>query len=152
MTPDDVYWGLYQEHTSQGRHHEEQRSTVTNLIIAIAAGILGLFALDQAPSAIHLLLAVFLFALGAFGALFTAKHYERFNMHMQRARRYRDEVDATVTDRRVAELKRIADGDARRDFPVLFGLRLFWFWIGLHLLIALIGLVLAGWVLCGMCG
>jgi hypothetical protein len=40
----DILWGMYQEHTTQGRHHEVQRASMTNIIIVVAGGVLALIA------------------------------------------------------------------------------------------------------------
>ena len=85
----DILWGMYQEHAIQGRHHESQRSVMTNLAFAICAGVLGLFALDKNPSTVHVIFSLFLVFLGGFGAI-SAKHHERFSMHIESARGYRD--------------------------------------------------------------
>lgn len=38
----DILWGMYQEHCTQGRHHEGQRATMSNLLLVLSGGILGL--------------------------------------------------------------------------------------------------------------
>jgi hypothetical protein len=141
----DVLLAMYQENTAQGRHHEIQRSTMTNLVVAICAGILGLFALDKTPSSINAILAAFLVVLGCFGALFSAKHYERFSMHNQRARGYRAALEAFLPETRLKAIKRSADAQAEKEFPHLFKLRLFRFWVLLHLSVSVVGLVLLVW-------
>lgn len=142
----DILWGMYKEHTTQGRHHEIQRAAMTNLIMAICAGVLGLFALDKSPTTIHLVLAIFLVVLGLFGAVFSAKHYERFSMHMERARGYRDALEQALPSTNIKEIKDAADFKAKKKYPKLFDLRLFWFWMALHVVVAAVGLILSIWV------
>jgi len=83
--------------------------------------------------------------LGFFGGLFSAKHYERFSMHTQRARGYRDELEKLLPSTRIKAIKLAADQIARSEFPRLHELRLFWFWISLHVVVSAIGIVLLFW-------
>ncbi|HEX8642372.1 MAG TPA: hypothetical protein VF702_00490 [Allosphingosinicella sp.] len=87
-------WKMYDSHVLQGRHHETQRSTVIGLVLAIATGLLGIASLDDSVAGrFDAGIGVLLVALGLFGAGFAAKHYERFNLHMERARGYREALD-----------------------------------------------------------
>ena len=138
----DVLWKMYQEHCTQGRHHESQRSSVAAALIAVAGAIIGLVTFDDSISGWDVPLTLLLAAIGAFGALFSAKHYERFSMHMERARAYRDALDETLPGRPLKPLKVAADEISARDFPLIRPLRLNRFWTGLYLLICAIGLVL----------
>lgn len=38
----DILWKMFEENSTVGRHHEIQRATVTNLVIIVVAGVLGL--------------------------------------------------------------------------------------------------------------
>jgi len=139
----DVLWKMYQEHCTQGRHHETQRSTVAGALVAIAGAVIGLVTFDKAVSPMDLPLTFFLFLLGGFGAVFSAKHYERFRLHMERARRYRDELDRLLPDSLLKRLKEEADTKHNEEFPRLKDLRLNRFWLWLYVLIAALGLVLS---------
>jgi len=139
----DVLWKMYQEHCTQGRHHETQRSTVAGALIAIAGAVIGLVTFDKAISAPDLPLTAFLFVLGTFGAVFSAKHYERFCLHMERARQHRDELDGLLPGKPLKRLKKQADDKNDADFPRLKDLRLNRFWMGLYVLIAALGLALS---------
>jgi len=139
----DVLWKMYQEHCTQGRHHETQRSTVAGALIAIAGAVIGLVTFDKTVSPTDLPLTAFLFVLGAFGAVFSAKHYERFCLHMERARRHRDELDGLLPSSPLKRLKKEADAKHNAEFPRLKDLRLNRFWTWLYVLIAMLGLALS---------
>ena len=139
----DVLWKMYQEHCTQGRHHEAQRSTVAGALIAISGAVIGLVTFDKSISRIDLPLTLFLCGLGIFGAVFSAKHYERFSLHMKRAQKYRDELDGLLPGKPIKRLKKIADAEHDGEFPNLKDLRLNQFWICLYVLIALLGLALS---------
>lgn len=137
----DFLWGMYEEHTTQGRHHETQRASVTNFIIVVAGGLVAFIAnkdvtKDKWP------LAAFLIIVGLFGALFSAKQYERFRFHMVAAGLYREELEKIVGGD-VDEIGHKAKGVHKSSFPsLLVKLRLYYFWIALHLLIMALGIAL----------
>lgn len=139
----DACWKLYQEHCTHMRHHETQRSTVASSILVIATAILGVITFDKIIGPTDLPLSVLLIFLGAFGALFSAKQYERASMHTERARRYRDAIDAMLDGAPLKKLKKVADDDHAKDFPRLEPLRLNKFWGALYIVLALLGLAMS---------
>jgi hypothetical protein len=139
----DACWKMYQEHCTHVRHHETQRATVAASILAIASALIGLVTFDKAIVATDLPLTTLLIFLGAFGALFSSKQYERASMHTERARHYRDAIDATFEGKPLKRLKEAADEEHSNNFPNLERLRLNKFWLGLYTLLSVIGLVLS---------
>jgi len=137
----DFLWGMYQEHTTQGRHHETQRASVTNFILIVAGGTLAFIA-NKGVNKDQWILAAFLIVIGLFGALFSAKQYERFRFHMIAAGKYRKALET--------KLKGDTGGireEARKEHegnysPFLVKMRLYYFWIFFHVLIALLGAIL----------
>ena len=145
----DILWKLYAEHCVQGRHHEVQRSTVIGIVLAVSVAILGIATLDKGLSGVSdIALSLFLVFLGLFGAGFSLKHYERFNLHMNRARFYRDELDRMITNQPIKNLKDQADEAHSKEFPWMKSWRLYRWWVALNLAISTLGvsiLVLAIW-------
>ena len=139
----DVLWGLYLEHCNQCRHHESMRATVTNVFLTITAGVTGVVALDSKVNASDLPLTLFIVLLGAFGAFIAAKHYERVQMHTERARAYRDALEVLLPTTQIKALKQKADVKHNDEWPRLHKLRLFWLWIGIQIGIAVFGAVLS---------
>ena len=140
----DVFWKMYLEHCTQGRHHETQRSTVNSAIVAVAAAVVGIVTFDKTIAApTDLPLALLLVALGAFGAGFSMKHYERFNLHMERARRHRDALDALLKGQPLRRLKNEADLTHNGKFPRLHKWRLHYWWLALNLIVAIVGVALS---------
>jgi hypothetical protein len=149
---------LYKEHADQARQHENQRERATAVIVAIATAIVAVvsnsgFALRALP------LAVLLIPLGAFGAMFAAKHYERNRFHSFVAGRFRDALDAELSaPANVAApgllggIRGKAETDHPREYtkararqrpPGVVGWRLNTFWINVHRSIVAVGIVLA---------
>jgi hypothetical protein len=138
----DILWKFYQEHCTWERHHEQQRASVTNLLLAVAAGVLGIVTFDKQLNNTDLPLTIFLIMQGIFGAIFSAKIYECFCMHQNRANHYRKALDFLLPDAKILKIRQDADNENEARFPKLHALRLHKFWIGLHLLITLFGAVL----------
>jgi uncharacterized membrane protein YidH (DUF202 family) len=123
--------GMYQEHTTQGRHHEVQRANVTNFIIIVAGGILA-FVANKDVTRDKWSLAIFLIVVGLFGALFSAKQYERFRFHMVAAGKYRHKLE-DILKGDLSSIRDSAKAEHEKGFPsFLVNLRLYYFWIALH--------------------
>lgn len=142
MEKADLYLKLFQEYTSEARHHEQQRATVTGFFSALAAGILTVVGIDKVLSVADIPAALFLIVIGVFGCIFSAKQYERFYVCMERARQYRLALQEAVLGSNIIELKRTADRKALEQFPHLHVWRLGVFWVALHALIAALGILL----------
>ena len=139
----EILWRFYEDHLTHGRHHETLRASTSTVLLAIAAGILGLMgASHRWPLEVtYLSLAVFLMLLGIFGAFFTAKYHERFDFHMNRAREYRKALSARLPALKLEELRPCADARSKSKHPWLYDFRLHVFWVLLHCLIAALGFV-----------
>ncbi|HEX8904142.1 MAG TPA: hypothetical protein VF771_04830 [Longimicrobiaceae bacterium] len=135
----DGLWKLYLDHYTYVRHHDTQRSTVAGAFVAISAALLGLITFDRGITVTDLPAAIFLIVLALFGALFSAKQWERSAFHAQRAREYRNRLDELLGGTAIRDLKAQADAAHAKEFPVLSRLRIHAFWIGLYLLVAAIG-------------
>jgi hypothetical protein len=138
----EILWKFYQEHCTWERHHEQQRASVTNLFLAVAAAVLGVVAFDRTLGASDLPLTIFLIVQGFFGSVFVAKHYQVFAMHQSRAYQYREALSSMFPETGILSRRCKADEGNVARFPRLHKLRLNRFWVGLHVLIALFGAVL----------
>lgn len=135
----DACWKLYAEHCTHARHHETQRSIVAGTFLTIATAIIGLVTFDKVLGLADLPLTLLLVAVGLFGAVFSAKQYERASLHELRARFFREAIDATFAGSPLKTIKRNSDERHAVKFSRLEKLRLNKFWIGLYLLIVIIG-------------
>ena len=131
----DFLWGFYQEDIAYARHHETLRATVS-------AGIIGVITFDDKLSLADLPLSSFLTILGMFGTAFTAKHYERYCMHDSRLDEVRRKLDALLPDLKISDLYKTALSKHTKKYPRMCRLRLTYFWMALHLLIAFLGIVI----------
>lgn len=144
MDDKDLLWNFYHEHTTHGRHHENQRQAATTTLLAIAAGSLGLAGLNQTIDRGDRPLALLLVLTGVWGFIFILKHYERFRLHMIYARLYRRALDQAEPTLAIEQNHRAGEKEHESEWQR--GLKrwihrshLYWFWASIPLVIALIG-------------
>lgn len=138
----EILFGMYQDSMAQCRHHEAQRATVTSSIIAIDTIIIGLITFDKAINLTDAPLCLLLIILGAFGAAFSLKHYERYLLFVERLRLYRQRLDEQFSNNEIAKVIEKANEIHSKRFPGLSKYKHHNFWVVLHLLMAVIGIVL----------
>ena len=139
--PNDAVLTYWKEHREQLRQSENQRAVLTNYILVITAAISGLV-VQQHFSLRTLPLSILIVVIGLYGALAVAKYHERADYHLSQAR---------ALTRALIDAGGLADHDAvldefrqthYRKYPRLHRVRLNWLWTGLHLGVALYGVVL----------
>jgi hypothetical protein len=132
-----AYWS---EQRTQLRQSESQRSSMTNYLLVIAAGLSGLIA-QQKYATTTIPLAALIVVVGLYGAITAAKYHERASYHLSQARALTKDLKgegalpaATATPAYRA--------DHYAKYPRLSRLRLQWLWTGLHLAVAAYGCAL----------
>ena len=133
----DILLRFCEEQWTQCRQSETQRSTVTNFVITIAAATIAFIA-HKGFAIVSLPLAVFLFILGLCGALTSAKLYERWQFHRNRAHYWYKRIDELKPDAQLLHLKKVADDAYGKKLQYV---HLHWFWLTMHIFIALLGLI-----------
>jgi len=142
MDKDELLWNAYQEHCTWERHHEDQRSSVTNIMIAVAAGILAVIGIDNTLSMSDLPLTCFLIIQGLFGSIFVAKQYECFARHQLLAGRYRQALNDAFPDSYLILLREQGVQEHKGRYQYISRLRLYLLWILLHASFAFFGIIL----------
>lgn len=94
MDVSNYLWNMYNEHTSQGRHHETQRTAVSTVVLALAGAVVAVIA--QGHFRRTWPLAGFLILLGIVGALFSLKQAERTRMHITIASAFRKRLEQSL--------------------------------------------------------
>jgi len=115
----DVLLELYKEQRDLGMHHEDQRATVSGLLLTAATILIGFIVYDKEVTQSDLPVAMVIVLLGIFGCLFTLKNYERFNFHRKRSRDLRLAIDAAL---RWGELHNNDDKEIRAEIRNALGL------------------------------
>lgn len=150
----ELLWRFYQEHCAWERHHETQRSSATNLVLVVAAAVLSLVTINKSIDLSDLPLTIFLIVLGLFGSILSLKHYERFKRHQTLAETYRKALDEDIPEAQILSLRSKAENRHTDDYRATYcswihRWRLHWLWIGLHLAVAVTGIVLSVGLLMG---
>ena len=154
----EYLWRMYNEHRTQQRHHETQRSAVTTATLALAGAVVAF--LSQTSTLFPAWpLGVFLIVLGLFGAAFSLKQAERSQLNAFLAQAYRRRLEEELETReRTAQVLNSLDLKARQEHRQKWTLwtagvrdkggkrdplfRLYWFFVVLNLLVVAAGIVI----------
>jgi hypothetical protein len=113
----DFLWNMYNEHTTQAKHHETQRTAIVTVVLALAGAVIAYLA-NVKTSAPLWPISAFLVVLGLFGAVFSLKQTERARMHTHIAGKYRRRLERCL-DKNVARIGTAARTDHNEK----------WFWL-----------------------
>ena len=136
----EILMSMIEENWNHVRHSEDQRATITNLIVIVVSIIQGV--LTQTGFAKNALpLTFLLIILGLYGVVTTAKLHERGRFHIKRARKFRERLDVLCPDAQIKLLQQVADEEHRSQHPILAKrVRLSSLWLILHGFIAILGI------------
>lgn len=144
-TDTDILWGMYLEHCAEERHHEEQRATMTGVVLALAGAIVGLLAIkDLSPNSWPL--SVFLVMLGLFGAMLSAKHYEKSRFHARASGHYRNQVEKRKPRTELRNIRFMAAAKHQDEKAPLRQIRLHVLWTGIHVSVVILGILMTVYI------
>ncbi|MEU1164227.1 hypothetical protein ABZ372_27900 [Streptomyces sp. NPDC005921] len=142
----DVLIELWKDQRDQMRQLENQRATLTNIVILVVAAGLGFIAQSGlGPSMLAVTLPMML--LGSYGALACMKYRERLALHDAQAVSLRKKLGDLHPGLSIEAGWADTYQSQQARFPKLFSLRLYALWVALHLGIATVGGVLSIWSL-----
>lgn len=96
MTRDELLMKLYDEQTTQARHHESLRVNFVSIVLTLGAVMIAIVGYDEGLTQDDIPVLVFLFLLGLFGYVASLKHYERNRLHVARARVMREMAESAL--------------------------------------------------------
>lgn len=144
----ELYWRNLKDNLDHARHHEALRTSTTNIIVSISGAAFAVIGYDKSICGGDLPLLLFIAVLGLYGALFSAKQTERAGLHYIRAQEFRLAIDREEPAIDFAALRKSAETTHRSRYPWLARLELQSLWLGIHLGITLLALlVAASWLL-----
>jgi hypothetical protein len=137
----DLYWKMYNEHTTQARHHETLRSVVSAFLFAFAGAIIGLYGKSGSPNA-SIICGPILVLIGILGAALSYKHYERNRLHVQIAAAFRKEIDEVLSSvgGSVSKPNSVARKKHTSEYPWSSKLRTYQLWMFAFLLVLVYGI------------
>jgi hypothetical protein len=153
MDEKDALFGMFKQYMEQGLHHQQQRSTIANIVLVLSGAIVGLVTFDEEICGPDVIAGIFLVGLGLFGAAWSAKQHERYAYYLRRARGYRDALAAALP-LDMASINKTADETTAKRYRILHRLRLWYFWTFLYVLVVAVGvliIVYASRTLCEIC-
>jgi len=84
---------MYEEHAEHARLHEELRASATSLLMALIAGLAAsAFLFDRYGRATGIMIC----AVSALGVLLNVTHHERYEMHVDALRAFREELEKEI--------------------------------------------------------
>lgn len=142
----DVLLAFWKEQRESDRQIENQRATLTNIVIVIASAGLGFLA-QRGLRPLMLVATVPMVALGICGAMACLKSHERCAFHMRQARWLREKIGALHPELEIEDGLKAVRREQRRRFPLLVRIQMYALWVALHSAIAVSGAVLSVWIL-----
>jgi hypothetical protein len=139
----EAWLRMYEEQVRHARHHEVLRTQSTNLVVLISAALLALYGSDSTTLE-SWILGIFIAAVNLYGLLMSLKHYERSRLHVKVGSEYRAVIskNSPVGGENFNDVR----GVAHEAHQSLFGthkIRAYMLWSGLHLVLLVIGILMA---------
>lgn len=141
MEQNDLFWNLYLSEREFARHHENQRTTASNILAAIAAGLIVGFGSAIADGRVQIAISSMLMVLGLFGYFFCGKLTALIKLHNTRSYEYLKMLDETVGHNKVSEVKKKAEVENKKSYGLFHTLSLSSIWTYFHLFIFFVGLM-----------
>lgn len=138
----EIWLRMYEEQVRHGRHHETLRSQSTNIVIAISAALLAFVSSPTLESNQNILIGLFIVVINIYGVLMSLKHYERSRLHVRVGGKYRNTISdmSKIGDMAINEARKEGHDSHQSHFPLVRKFRAYQLWIGLHVVLGLIGL------------
>ena len=136
----EVLLEMYKSQIARSEHYENQRATITNLMISLAVALIALATLDGNITKSDIWVGLLLFLLGLFGYSASRLHSHRSRRHGKRAESYRNALDK--------KLPRAGINAIREKVPEE-STYLYRIWNGIPVAIMIIGLFILVIVLLG---
>ena len=146
MNDFDILLKLREEEWALLRHYEEQRTTVTNIVIAITSIAIG-FIVQKGINRDTLPIAILIIALGIYGILAVAKLYERIHLANDLAIGYTKLLDERYPKIGIEKVRSEIRSKHKTEFPRTTKLKMNTLWVIFHLAIALAGIALTIFIL-----
>lgn len=136
----DILLEHWKEQRTHARQCENQRATLTNLVLLLASAGLGFLA-NRGLELSMLAVTLPLLCLGIFGALACAKYYERFELHAFQARVISERLTQIVPDLSFDDVYNLAKAQHVAHHKLMSDVRLYSIWVLLNMMIATAGLI-----------
>ncbi|MFE6178834.1 hypothetical protein [Streptomyces sp. NPDC056464] len=127
----DVILEIWRDQRQAAVQSENQRATMSNIVILVVAAGLGLIS-QKGVSSSSLAVTVPMMFLGLYGVIACLKFRERFDLHNKLASQLRVQLVALHPGLDFEPTWRQAYGQHLAKYPRLFKIRLYGLWVVLH--------------------
>jgi hypothetical protein len=139
----DIILAMLEKQWSQAQQSENQRAAMTNYVLLIYGGLQS-FIVQRGFDHASAVLAGVMVLVGAWGALASAKYYERFRLSTCRIGRWMEKLEQLDQASDLDAIEKRADGIHKTRYPRLHKIRLHSIWNWLHIGVIIAGLLNAG--------
>jgi hypothetical protein len=149
----DLLWDFYQDARAHARHNETIRSNAINYMLLVASALIVVISLDREICGWDLAFAIILILIGLIGALFAASYAELYYRHRGRAIGLRQRLNTLFFQNQASDtlcgiLTEADDDDYKFKWVRLItgeASSTHWFWIGVPLVVCMVGIALTVW-------
>ncbi|MGW0580453.1 hypothetical protein ACWD25_31865 [Streptomyces sp. NPDC002920] len=143
----DVLLELLKMQREEARHTENQRATLTNIVILVTAAGLGFLAQQGSLRMSWLGVTLPMLGLGAFGAVACWKYGERWAGYTSLAVPLLEAIGQRHDSLDLQTLRRSGRDEHDMRFRHIIRVEVWWLWVALHAGISTGGLILSLWIL-----
>ncbi len=136
----ELLFRMMEENWLHARQAENKRAMIATVNLLVASAMNGIVAFTGLSQKI-LPLTLWMIVLGIYGIATSVKLYERSQFHILRARKLRTRLDELCPQAQVEELRRKAEDEHKAHYAFTMNVRLNTIWIGLHILIEVLGIL-----------
>jgi disulfide bond formation protein DsbB len=142
---------MYEEHAEHARQHETLRAAVTGFFIALIAGLLAAPGNENSPQKI--IVGIIICIVSLLGLLLNEKHYERYHMHREILRGYRNSLEQGLGNKDLSKIRDKREECHKKEYRLfpwrnLCTLRLHHLWSAVYCLTFVVGVAWAVWGIC----
>lgn len=136
-------WSLYLSERDFIKHHEVQRTQASNILAAIAAGLVVAIGSGEMSAEVGFVISIMLMAIGLFGYLFCGKLYALIQLHAERSYQYLGALEGALPELHIKEYKAAAEKKHSKKFKFFGPFKLNGIWLRFHLLVFVVGMACA---------
>ena len=135
----EVLLKAFEESHNLARQAEDQRATMSNFLITIAA-VMFAFIAQQGFARSVIPVSLFMLFLGLFGLFMSAKYGQHYHRHYARIRLIRKRIAELCPETHIQEIENESSDENRRRHPFLKKRPILYVWLMLHSAICLLGI------------
>lgn len=134
----EVLLKMYETRYMLAKQAEDQRATLSNFLITIAAALLAFIA-QQEFTRKTIFISLFTILLGLFGLFMSAKYSQHYLKNDRVARSIRNRISELCPEAQLRDIEHKALSESSDRDPFFSKVPTLYIWTGLHLSICLVG-------------